>query len=304
MESYLSQAFMDFCLSAPRDLAHHIAYDLHPSCIVMPILLLLYGILLYYRKPSDTHLQPVPIFGRHYTVDCSFGLPATYMVFSCIMYLPNYIQLLRNRHLVHAMNASLLEYSVLDALRYTLFFGYVCVLLLLREPPRRFITDGICTYGVVQSTRIGRLIRRILKFLLCALIAFLTNFPLSETFRASYNHLSLQGAIAQYRQHIDAWVKREDEEQQLQREYNVLMAQLEQKSSARVVDFDADAFDIATDNCASKTSTPFFSDLYEAVPIDNAVLAGVGKSKVTHIVPNTSTLMTKVLKSPSMITTS
>ncbi len=98
MESYLSQAFMDFCLSAPRDLAYHIAYDLHPSCIVMPLLLLLYGILLYYRKPSDTHLQPVPIFGRHYTVDCSFGLPATYMVFSCIMYLPNYIQLLRSRH--------------------------------------------------------------------------------------------------------------------------------------------------------------------------------------------------------------
>jgi hypothetical protein len=95
--------------------------------------------------------------------------------------------------------------------------------------------------------------------------------------------LSLQGAIVQYRQHVDAWVKREDEEQHLQREYNVLMAQLEQKSSAQIVDFDADAFDIATDNCASKTSTPFFSDLYEAVPINNAVLAGVGKSKVTHI---------------------
>jgi hypothetical protein len=59
MESYLSQAFMDFCLSAPRDLAYHIAYDLHPSCIVMPLLLLLYGILLYYRKPSDTQPQPV-----------------------------------------------------------------------------------------------------------------------------------------------------------------------------------------------------------------------------------------------------
>jgi hypothetical protein len=61
------------------------------------------------------------------------------------------------------------------------------------------------------------------------------------------------------------------------------MAQLEQKSSARIVNFDADAFDVATDNCASKTSTPYLSDLYESVTIENAVLNGVGKSKVTHI---------------------
>ena len=62
------------------------------------------------------------------------------------------------------------------------------------------------------------------------------------------------------------------------------MAQLEQKSLARVIDFYTNAFDVATDNCASKTSTPFFFDLYyEAVPINNAVLNGVGTSKVTHI---------------------
>jgi hypothetical protein len=179
MELYLSQTFLDFCLNTAISLAYHIAYYLHPSRIVMPILLLLYGLLLYYREPSDTQLQPVPIFGCHYTVDCTFGLPATYMVFSCIMYLPNYIQLLRNCHRVYTMDASLLEYSVLDALRYTFFFGfgYVCVLLPLRKPPRRFISDGICTYGVAQSTRFGRLIRLILKFLICALVAFLTKLP-------------------------------------------------------------------------------------------------------------------------------
>jgi hypothetical protein len=59
--------------------------------------------------------------------------------------------------------------------------------------------------------------------------------------------------------------------------------QLEQKSSARVIDFDADAFDVATDNWASKTSTSFLSDLYEEVTIKKAVLNGTGKSKVTRI---------------------
>jgi hypothetical protein len=62
-----------------------------------------------------------------------------------------------------------------------------------------------------------------------------------------------------------------------------MMAELEQKSLARIIDFDADAFDVATDNCAIKTSTPFLSDLYEVVANKEAVLAGVGKSKVTYI---------------------
>jgi hypothetical protein len=117
MEFYLSQTFLDFCLNAASSLACYMAYNLHPSCIVMPILLLLYALLLYYCKPSNTQLQPVPILGgQYYAVDCTFGLPSTYMVFSCIMYLPNYIQLLRNCHQVCPMNASLLENSVLDAL--------------------------------------------------------------------------------------------------------------------------------------------------------------------------------------------
>jgi hypothetical protein len=125
--------------------------------------------------------------------------------------------------------------------------------------------------------------RRIPKFLICALVAFLTNFPLSESFWTSRNQLSVQETLSQYRQHVDAWAKREDEVQRVQNEYHVFMAELEQKSLARIIDFDADAFDIATGNCASRTSTPFLSDLYEAVAIENAVLAGDGKSKVTHI---------------------
>ncbi len=42
-------------------------------------------------------------------MDCSFGLPATYMVFSGIMLLPNYIQLLRNRHRVYEMKTTLIQ---------------------------------------------------------------------------------------------------------------------------------------------------------------------------------------------------
>jgi hypothetical protein len=69
----------------------------------MPTLLLLYGLLIYnrFRNPPMQHTQQAtfkPIFGRHYTVDFSFGLPATYMIFTCIMLLPNYIQLLKRHH--------------------------------------------------------------------------------------------------------------------------------------------------------------------------------------------------------------
>jgi hypothetical protein len=49
----------------------------------------------------------------------------------------------------------------------------------------------------------------------------------------------------------------------------------------RIIDFDSDAFDITSNNCASKTSAPYLSYLYEAVTIEIVVLNGVGrKSKV------------------------
>jgi hypothetical protein len=96
MEFYMNRNFMVSCLGAASNLVYYIAHDLHPSRIVMPLLLLLYSLLLYdsYMHPTMQHAQQVtsqPIFGRHYTVDCRFGLPATYMVFSCIMYVPHYI---------------------------------------------------------------------------------------------------------------------------------------------------------------------------------------------------------------------
>jgi hypothetical protein len=61
------------------------------------------------------------------------------------------------------------------------------------------------------------------------------------------------------------------------------MVKLERGPSPPVVDFEADAFDMATDNCASKTCTAFLTDLYEVEPVDNSTLTGVGTGQVTHM---------------------
>jgi hypothetical protein len=61
------------------------------------------------------------------------------------------------------------------------------------------------------------------------------------------------------------------------------MAKLEEGASPCFIDFDADAFDMATDNWASKTCTPHLSDLYNFPSANNATLTGVGTDQVTHI---------------------
>ena len=50
----------------------------------------------------------------------------------------------------------------------------------------------------------------------------------------------------------------------------------------KLVNFDAECFDLAADNCASKTCTPFLSDLYEARPFQGS-LTGVGTADISHI---------------------
>ena len=61
------------------------------------------------------------------------------------------------------------------------------------------------------------------------------------------------------------------------------MARKSNHLEPRQVAFDADAFDLPADNCAALSITPFLSDTYEAEPIENAELAGVGHAKCTHI---------------------
>ena len=65
--------------------------------------------------------------------------------------------------------------------------------------------------------------------------------------------------------------------------WHVYMARKSIHLEPRQVAFDADAFDLPADNCAALSITPFLSDTYEAEPIENAELAGVGHAKCTHI---------------------
>lgn len=155
-----------------------------------------------------------PIFGRHYTVDCAIVQPATYMDFSGIMLPPNYIQYLQNCHCVYEMNTALLRYSISDMLMYALLFAYVTLLLPLREPLRKFISDGIVIFGVSQSTRLGSLLLRTLNFLLLLLVTCLTKLPLSEFFPifgpAQSPHHSVRAALRHYRNCcLDVWTQKE-----------------------------------------------------------------------------------------------
>jgi hypothetical protein len=291
-EFYFRREFLGFYARVASTVTNYLVYTLHPSHIVMPLFILLYGLLLYRRfnDPPLQHAQRAtfyPIFGRHYAVDCSVALPATYVVFSSIMLLPNYIQYLRNRQRIYEMNTTLLRYSISDMIIYALLFTYVTLLLPLREPPRKFISDGIVVFGVTQSTRLGSLLRRTLKFLLLLLVTCFTKFPLTEFFPifgpAQSAHHSIRDALGHYRNCIDVWAQKEHEVREAEQQYDLFMAKLEQGASPRVIDFDADAFDMATDNCASKTCTPHLSDLYDFRSVDNATLTGVGTGQVTHI---------------------
>jgi hypothetical protein len=271
-EFYFRREFFDFYAHVASTVMNYLVYVLHPSHIIMPLFILLYGLSLYRRfnDPPIQHTQQVtfyPIFGRHYAVNCAIALPATYMVLSGIMLLPNYIQYLRNRQRVYDMNTALLRYSISDMIIYALLFAYVTLLLPLCEPPRKFISDGIVVFGVTQSTRFGSLLRRILKFLLLLLVTCLTKLPLPEFFPilgpAQSPHHSVHAALGHYRHCLDVWAQKEHDVRKAEQRYNLFMAELEQGASPRVIDIDADAFDMATDNCASKTCTPHLSDLYD-----------------------------------------
>lgn len=147
------------------------------------------------------------------------------------------------------MNMNLFEYLILNAMWYTLFFGCVSFLLPLHKPPYKFISDGTYTYSAAQSTsRVGNLTRLILKFLLYMPVALFTNFPSSKSLWTQRKHLGLQSALSQYWLHVDIWAMREQEECKAHQQHDVFVVQHKQKSSARIVDFDNDAFDVTTDN--------------------------------------------------------
>jgi hypothetical protein len=98
----------------------------------------------------------------------------------------------------------------------------------------------------------------------CLLLLLCTKIPTTAftAHKEFSNSLDLPSALKYVKESIAIFqneemkLKRDHEEQEL------LMSKLESKCSPRISDFDADAFDMATDKCASKTCTPFDSDIY------------------------------------------
>jgi hypothetical protein len=72
----------------------------------------------------------------------------------------------------------------------------------LRDPPRKFLSDGIVTYGVMNYTRFGSLVCHALKLLLFLLVAYFIKVPFPE-FRSPTN-LNVRAALHQHRLYPEA----------------------------------------------------------------------------------------------------
>jgi hypothetical protein len=89
----------------------------------------------------------------------------------------------------------------------------------------------------------------------------LTAVTTFTTITENLNSLSLSSAISRIKAPIEALQKEQAKQQEQHNKFTLLMAKMESESSPRLTDFNADAFDMAADNCASKTCTPYESDL-------------------------------------------
>jgi hypothetical protein len=273
---------------------HYLAHGLHPSYIIMPLVILIYGLALFsqwsipktYKKEKPSQHSPRSPPGLRFTVDCHIAFPAAYMIFTSIMLLPNLLVLLKNWRRIKEMSFFLLHFSPLDIILTEISLYFALILWSLRDPPPQFLSDGILYYGVIQS-RATNLLKRGLRFLL--LFFLLTGIGTTSSATTPFFPTKLAttsvlpSAFARYREHIATLFRAQEKQTEEQQKYELLMAQLATDSHPRVVDFDADAFDMATDNCASITCTPFASDLYEIHEVTNTSLSGVGKSKITHM---------------------
>jgi hypothetical protein len=125
---------------------------------------------------------------------------------------------------------------------------------------QRYIHVRCCTV----HSRVGNLKwRRTIKFLLHVLAA---NFPLSESFWTSRNHLSVQGALSQYRLHI-VMPGLEGKMRNVKLDMSMTSSwhssrKAQPESSLLML---TPCFDVTTGGCASETNTPYISDLYEAL---------------------------------------
>jgi hypothetical protein len=102
--------------------------------------------------------------------------------------------------------------------------------------------------------------RHALKLLLFFLAAYFVTIPFPESFLTSQD-LNICTALSQNPLHLKNWAKKEELQRKTLHQYEVLMAKLERGASPCIATFEADAFNMATNNCASNTCTPFLTDL-------------------------------------------
>ena len=186
----------------------YLIYELHPSYVVIPLYILIYRVLLisiyigWFRKFSVSTISALcknnVIFpSLRTTGDCHIHLPATYLVLSSIMLLPNVILLLKNWHKIYAMNLLMLEYSIMDSFFYVSLVLLILLLKNIAEPRQTVITDGMLLYKKYQSTKLGCFARHVVRLLLllCAsILAFsATPFAVPCNFTSS---LDLSSAFA------------------------------------------------------------------------------------------------------------
>jgi hypothetical protein len=139
--------------------------------------------------------------------------------------------------------------------------------------------DDMIIYQQIQSSRLGRLICRIIRLLICLCVSLpLTVFTSAH---GNLHSLSLSSTIHHITEPARALEKETEKQQKAHNNYVLLMAKLESQSRPRVTAFNTDAFNMAANKCASKTCTPYASDLYEKIPVLGVKVKGVGKSSCT-----------------------
>ena len=173
----------------------YLVHELHPSCVVMPLFILIYGFAISKRSfsnpklPKTSHTRP----GLRFSVDCHIQLPATYMVFSAIMLLPSFTCLFKNHRKIYNMSILMHTYTMMDALYFCLLVLTILLVASLAEPRRTVIWDGHLLYKKVQSTTLGRHIRRLIRLLLLVCINLHTTA--SAAHQEFTNSLNLRSAL-------------------------------------------------------------------------------------------------------------
>jgi hypothetical protein len=235
------------------------------------------------------HVTPLVQPGIRWVVDCNVVIPNQLLVLSAIMLLPSFISILRNRDWFRLFAAQrYTNYS--DVLHYTLFYGYLAVLVVFKKPPERILTDGVYYFKVTQKHRIRTFLRTlvgILVWLFSGALSALPFFYLQRRTHDDASPVSVSEALKRYKglitERLETLKQEEEQRQAEDDELECFMANLLSNSMARKVNLDADGFDLPVDNCASRNITPFASDCTNVRPYTGRPLQGIGTTAVPQV---------------------